>query len=303
MNFTPEILRTLEESLLFAHVPPSVLLGHLDRFELRALTAGQLFLLSGEVGDRVHIVANGRLRIHLSPGDEPVEMLGEGESLGEMSLITDHTLPYFVTADTDCTIVSIDHRTMWSMIESSHQVARNLLNILMHHPVNNNFNSESDEFSSGYVGMNHVDELTGLYNKYWMQEIFQRQIHRSARDNSNATLLLVCVEGMERYNTEHGRLGGDQALRTVAQTILSCLRPHDIAARYSGSKFAVFLPRTNLEEATKAAKRLQKHLDEANIVTPSGDALPRIGASLRLSEVLGDEPLDHLLTRTNTEPV
>lgn len=297
MSFTPEMLRVLEESLLFIKVAPSILLSHLDQFEVSQWSAEQPFLVSGEIDDRIHVILHGRLRIHLLPNDEPVEILGEGESLGEISLITDHILPYYVTADTDCTILSIDHRTMWSMIESSHQVARNLLNILMHHPVNNHFTDDSGEQMNDYVGMNHVDELTGLYNKLWMMEIFQRQIYRDARDGTQSTLLLAHLKNLDDYNAHNGRLGGDQALRTVAQGILSSLRPSDMAARCTGSTFAVLLPHTNLTQAEKAAARLKQHLDDEPIVAPSGDALPKIDIALILHEVSGEEPLEHLLNR------
>ena len=230
--------------------------------------------------------------------ETPLSLFGPGESVGEMSLLDDSRAHAYLIADTDCELVTIDHATLWTMINDSHQVARNMLNILaLRIPISERNIHDDIESRQGYAGLNHVDELTGLYNSQWMFQMFSRQIHRCAMDKGYATLMMVSIDQFKHYNQQHGRLGGDQALRTIAQTILGCLRPNDQAARFHGKIFAIFLPRTTLAESHKAAERLRRQTEQAFIVTPSGDALPQATISIGLAEVHTDETLDQLLLK------
>ena len=144
--------------------------------------------------------------------------------------------------------------------------------------------NQNGENQQGYAGLNQVDELTGLYNRDWMTKMFERQIRRLAITHDHAVLMMVSIDQFDHYNQSHGLLGGDQALRTIAQTILTCLRPDDQAGRYYGKVFAVFMSNTTLEEARKAGQRLLLQTSQALIVTPGGDALPHVTISIGMIE-------------------
>jgi diguanylate cyclase (GGDEF)-like protein len=181
------------------------------------------------------------------------------------------------------------------LLNNSHQAARNMLNILSRRIQLSKRSDHDIESRHGYDGLNHVDELTGLYNNQWMLKMFERQIRRCAKTRSSATLMMVSIDQFKFYNQSHGRLGGDQALRTIAQTILTCLRPNDQAAHFRGKVFAVFMPHTVLEEGRKAGQRLLSQAGQAEIVTPNGDALPHVTISIGLVEVCAENTLQQLI--------
>jgi diguanylate cyclase (GGDEF)-like protein len=297
VNLTDETLSLLQESPLFFGVSEEILGRHLEEASTLDLAPGQTLLSPGDANDKVYVILSGRLRLSsLSLGDEPIAMFGPGESVGEMSILDDSKAYAYLMADTECELLSIGHATLWSLVNDSHQAARNMLNILaLRIPISERNIHDDIESRQGYAGLNHVDELTGLYNSQWMYQMFSRQIHRCAMDKGYATLMMVSIDQFKNYNQQHGRLGGDQALRTIAQTILGCLRPNDQAARFHGKMFAVFLPRTTLEEGHKAAERLRRQAESAFIVTPSGDALPQATISIGLAQVHVEESLDQLL--------
>ena len=299
MNLSPEILGLLKKVPLFSGLSSELLNQHLDNSGKVNFTAGRILLSPGDINEHIYVILSGRLRVNPeSSNDEPIAMFGEGESVGEISILNGSKSLDYLIADTDCELLYIDLPTIWSLLDSSHQAARNMLNILSALAPPTRRSNQNIETRHGYAGLNHVDELTGLYNHQWMHKTFERQIRRCARNHDNATLMMVSIDQFKRYNQNNGRLGGDQALRTVAQTILTCLRPNDQAAHYHGKVFAVFMPHTTLEEGRKASQRLLLKTSQAEIVTPNGDALPPVTISIGLTEVSAENTLQQLLAQT-----
>ncbi len=294
MNFE-EVISLLKNVPLFAGVAYEHLTRQLGNSSQLSLAAGQVLMSPGENNEKVFVILSGRLRAYLgSLNKEPIAIFGTGESVGEMSLLDDKSFRFLV-ADTESRLLCIDRSAIWALVNDSHQAAVNLLNILaLRNPLNEE-NFDEIEKHLGYVGLNYVDELTGLYNGKWMYQIFSRQLHRCSVDHSLAVLLLLSIDNFKPYNEAHGCLGGDQALRTVAHTILNCLRPNDQAARFHGKNFVIFLPNTSLNEGRKAGERLLLQINEAHIVTPNGDALPRVTVSIGVVEASGKSSLDQVL--------
>ena len=296
MSLSPEALSLLKNVPLFSGLSKEQLSQHLDYSNRIALAAGEIMQSPGDSNENIYVILSGRMRINSDkPNGEPVAMFGSGESVGEMSILNGSKALDYLVADTDCELLYVDFASIWSLVNSSHQAARNMLNILSKRTPLGKRSNHSIESRHGYAGLNHVDELTGLYNNQWMLKMFERQIRRCAKTGSHATLMLVSVDQFKRYNQSHGRLGGDQALRTIAQTILTCLRPNDQAAHFHGKVFAVFMPHTTLEEGRKAGQRLLTHASQAVIVTPNGDALPHVTVSIGLVEIRAENTLQQLI--------
>jgi len=301
VTITEELSALLDNSPLFSGVSPELLGRYLQDSEVLELTAGEILLAPGDYNEKIYVLLNGRVRISPEGAiDDILAMFGEGETVGEMSILDDSKANTYLIADTPCQLLAVDHTTVWAMINDSHQIARNMLNVLaMRVPITDPNNQANVEGQQGYIGFRHVDELTGLYNSEWMRQMFGRQVQRCAQGHDTGTLLMLCIDEFKHYNQVHGRLGGDQALRSIAQTILSCLRPNDQAARYQGNTFAVFLPHTSLNAGKIAAERLRRQASETLIVTPSGDALPNVTVSIGLKEVGIGSSLDDLLEQAN----
>jgi len=111
--------------------------------------------------------------------------------------------------------------------------------------------------------------------------------------------LMLEIDRFQEFCDKYGQLGGDQAMRDIAHTMLSCLRPDDHAGRHFGKRFVAFLQNTSLEDACIAAERLRTVVNESLVVLPNGDALPPNTISLGLSQVQPNDTLLRLLTRTD----
>ena len=103
-----------------------------------------------------------------------------------------------------------------------------------------------------------VDDLTKLANQRVFLKQLQAEWQRRETKRVNLSLILADVDHFKHYNETYGYLQGDQYLIQVANTIKQCLKHQTgLAARYGGEKFAVLLPQTTLESATKVAEEIR----------------------------------------------
>lgn len=107
------------------------------------------------------------------------------------------------------------------------------------------------------------DQLTGVYNRRGLDEIFSRELARSAQTGRPLSLALIDIDNFKKLNDTFGHLTGDDALRHLVDVMVSKLKPTDIVARFGGEEFVILLPETPLDEAVEVIRRLQRELTKA----------------------------------------
>ena len=123
------------------------------------------------------------------------------------------------------------------------------------------------------------DPLTGLYNRRYMQEFLEREIHRARRRSRPLSLMLLDVDHFKRYNDTFGHASGDEALHFVAETLLLNVRAEDLAVRYGGEEFVVILPECSLQQAALRAEEIRLRLKELYVARP-GELPGPVAASI-----------------------
>jgi diguanylate cyclase (GGDEF)-like protein len=106
------------------------------------------------------------------------------------------------------------------------------------------------------------DPLTGLYNRRYMQEFLDREIHRSRRSERPLSLMMIDIDSFKRYNDNFGHPAGDDALRLVGDALRQSVRAEDLACRYGGEEFVLILPECALEPAVVRAEQVRTRLEE-----------------------------------------
>ena len=102
----------------------------------------------------------------------------------------------------------------------------------------------------------HTDMLTLWYNRRYLDTRLPEELARAIRYAEPLSCLLFDVDHFKRINDRHGHLAGDDVLRELAGRVKKELRVSDLAVRYGGEEFAVFLMRTTREEAAVVAERI-----------------------------------------------
>lgn len=100
------------------------------------------------------------------------------------------------------------------------------------------------------------DALTGLYSRGFLLEHLSTMIADAERTSQSFSIAGLAIRNLPEINQMLGYAGGDRIVRQVGETIGLLIRGEDLAARYSGSKFAVILPDTPAERAVVAMERI-----------------------------------------------
>lgn len=128
------------------------------------------------------------------------------------------------------------------------------------------FSEVSDQIASAinkaisYKNMEELsirDELTGLYNRRYFFEYFEKEIASANRRRQFIALILIDIDNFKNFNDKNGHILGDNALRSVASILQNNIRTCDVSARYGGEEFIVLLPETDKDGALKLAEKLK----------------------------------------------
>jgi diguanylate cyclase (GGDEF)-like protein len=106
------------------------------------------------------------------------------------------------------------------------------------------------------------DPLTSLYNRRYMQEFLERELHSARRKHRPLAVMMLDLDRFKRYNDKFGHSAGDQALNAVGEMLQRSVRAEDIACRYGGEEFTLILPECSLLQATVRAEEIRKRLKE-----------------------------------------
>ena len=105
--------------------------------------------------------------------------------------------------------------------------------------------------------LSETDELTGLENLRSFKNTLHAETQKAARYNHVFSVLMVDADGLKGVNDKHGHDAGNTMIRTVANSIKSCLRESDCLARYGGDEFVILLPETAESAALEAGERIR----------------------------------------------
>ncbi|MBF0455793.1 MAG: GGDEF domain-containing protein [Magnetococcales bacterium] len=294
----------LDEAELFNGAPKAVL----ERLPLdcavHPLKKGQILIAPGEKNYYVYLVISGTLTIHLeTPSNPPIRVVEPGETVGELSLIGSKKTSAFVICQDIATLLIMEQRYLWALIDSTPIIAKNLLHILAKWIVISNKAALNHQKQIEELeGVASIDGLTGINNRRAFDDLLQRFLKRSFHDQHPLVLIMIDVDKFKDYNDTHGHLGGDQALIALARTMKETVRPGDFPARYGGEEFAVILPGTRLDNGREVAERLRAAVMNAKIFMPDGTPLPSITISMGLAEsLLQDDTDEALLQRSDAK--
>ncbi|GBU24592.1 diguanylate cyclase [Fibrobacteria bacterium R8-3-H12] len=117
-----------------------------------------------------------------------------------------------------------------------------------------------------FLNMTIIDQLTGIYNRRYMDGHLKKIIKSMARTNSSLSLLLIDIDYFKKYNDTYGYDAGDNCLKVVAATLSQCVsRNIDFVARYGGEEFAIVLPNTDKNGLHVIAEKLLEKIRECKI--------------------------------------
>jgi two-component system cell cycle response regulator len=102
-----------------------------------------------------------------------------------------------------------------------------------------------------------ADYLTGWHTRRYLHARLREELARAQRQGGHVACLMIDVDWFKQINDTYGHLGGDEAIREIANRIEAEIRASDTAARFGGDEFSLLLPDTSLEDAGRLAERIR----------------------------------------------
>jgi len=102
-----------------------------------------------------------------------------------------------------------------------------------------------------------TDELTGIYNRRFLNARTDEEFAKALRHSTPLTCLLLDLDYFKLVNDNYGHAWGDFVLQEFARLIRARLRQGDVFARYGGEEFVVLLPLTSHVEGLRLADELR----------------------------------------------
>ena len=292
---TDRMLSQLDTSPLFDKLTPRLKRALLASAATRRLAAGDRLLVTGELNTSLFVVAEGAVDVVLPGIDAPHVRLGQGECLGELSLLDGQPVSADVVAVEPTTLLELDHMQVWSLIDSSATFARNLLRMLagrVRH--DHTVLAEASDERRRFERLSMVDGLTTLHNRRWFDEMFPLQVMRLLREGRQGALLMADADRFKDLNDRYGHAVGDAALRRIGKAILGGLRPGDMLARYGGEEFAVLLADVDETGALEVADRLRRQVADS-----ASDGAPQITLSVGVAGIAKNDAFETLVGRAD----
>ena len=140
-----------------------------------------------------------------------------------------------------------------------------------------------------------TDTLTGLGNRYVLNEEMKRIISISKRHRLPFSILLADLDNFKAVNDKYGHFVGDEVLKKFSQHLKDNSRFEDIPIRYGGEEFLVILPMTEIEEAINIGERICSALRKMPILPDKKS----ITVSIGVTQFLFDETLNDFLIRVD----
>ncbi len=115
------------------------------------------------------------------------------------------------------------------------------------------------------------DALTGLYNRRYFTEVFEREIKRAQREEVPFVFAMADIDFFKKLNDNYGHQQGDIALQKVSNALQQSLkRPQDLLFRLGGEEFGMILNEIDLEHVSHFLNSLNATIKDLGIPNKEG---------------------------------
>ncbi len=137
------------------------------------------------------------------------------------------------------------------------------------------------------------DELTGAYNEAYIRRRLDEEVRKAINTQRSCALVVLQVDGLDNVRKEHGELAAEKIIRSVGQSIQSCVSDIQKTGRLSGYEFLVILPDCNKREAIEKSEEMKKLISK-EMESLKGQGYASVGMGIASNPIDGVE-VDQLL--------
>lgn len=110
-----------------------------------------------------------------------------------------------------------------------------------------------------------TDELTGTYNRRYLNEIFPRLLAQAEREGQQLSAILCDLDHFKQINDRLGHPAGDACLKAFADILRDNIRSNDFIFRMGGEEFLILTIGHARDAALKLAEKIRRTTATATV--------------------------------------
>ncbi len=138
--------------------------------------------------------------------------------------------------------------------------------------------------------MSITDELTGLYNRRYLNTVLKREFQHSERYETDLSCLLLDLDHFKKVNDTYGHEFGDTVLRKFCSLLGNCVRSSDFVFRFGGEEFVILLPHTDRKGAKETGEKICKIIAAERIQDNDSDISINVTVSIGVATLQTHQP-------------
>ncbi|HET98722.1 MAG TPA: sensor domain-containing diguanylate cyclase [Desulfurivibrio alkaliphilus] len=137
------------------------------------------------------------------------------------------------------------------------------------------------------------DDLTGIYNRRYLNDYGVRELRKAKRSRMPLSLLLIDLDNFKAVNDTWGHVYGDEILVKMAALLTENVRQCDVVSRYGGDEFVILLPSTPKDAACRLAENLRRAVERQLLL--DREPGPEVSVSVTVGAAAFPEDADDFL--------
>lgn len=109
------------------------------------------------------------------------------------------------------------------------------------------------------------DQLTGLYNRRFLDETIDKIAAQIKRRGTTLGILMVDIDYFKEVNDTYGHDMGDKVLKEIAKVLVKSVREADLVIRFGGEEFLVLLMDVQSGKSVEIAEKIRKAVESHTI--------------------------------------
>ena len=258
-----------------------------EHLQTENLAKGRWLFRQGEPGDRLYLVEKGRVAISVARSDGKEMTLAtfdRGSFFGEMSIIDGEPRSAGCRAEVRSRLLSLAKSSFYELKHDNPGIAFKLMRRMildardrMQHT--NAFLSELVQWGEEARRRAITDELTGLYNRRYLDDTLEHMVASTQHNESELSLVMIDLDHFSSINELYSQSVGDQVLTHVVEVFRQSLRDGDVAARYGGDEFNIILPATDREAALEVCSTIRQRVEALDMLRDRGGPINGVTTS------------------------
>ena len=116
------------------------------------------------------------------------------------------------------------------------------------------------------------DELTGVFNRHYFNEMFEKELHRASRKHESFAIATFDIDYFKQINDFYGHQKGDEVLKQVVNAVLKhTQRAGDFMFRVGGEEFMVFSDLQDQKAFFNYLELLRESVEALAIMNPKAE--------------------------------